>query len=107
MNEPIWKKNGKVVTKEEFREGVEPIDWSATTLPRASKTYQEDDPLISESIGCMPHQVSEFRESIREEGITGAKVLDSGQVAFTSKSARRSLMKMFKKHDADGGYGDG
>jgi len=106
MNEPVYKINGKAVPKEEFNKGND-SNWLKASPPMVSKTYQEHDPLISDSLGCLPNQVPEMREEIRKRGITGAKVRNNGQLEFTSRRGRNEVMKMRGKHDADGGFGDG
>ena len=105
MSEPIWKINGKVVAKKDFNKGNK---WNGDDVPRrrAPQTYQADNPLVSESLGCMPGQVKEYRESIKEAGITGVNVRDNGQAVITSKGGRNGLLKLHNKHDLDGGYGD-
>ena len=54
----------------------------------------------------MKAQVQEAREAIRQHNIPGAAVHDDGKVQFTSRRARRDLLKMRGLHDQDGGYSD-
>jgi hypothetical protein len=70
--------------------------------------YSEARPLISEGLGCLPHQVPEMRKLVKERQLTGVTILDSGQAAFTSrgKCGRKGLSNMRGLVDADGGYGD-
>lgn len=79
---------------------------SVIGIPMVANTYTEHDPLISDGVGCMKSQVPELRETIRRHGIQGAAVMDNGQVRFTSRKARKQLLKVRGLADADGGYGD-
>ena len=98
------KLNGKEVTPEEFHKKG-PVGGNG--IPMGTCTYQDHAPLISEGLGCMKSQVSEMREAIRERGIQGAHVRDSGQIEFTSRQARADVCHMRGLADADGGYSDG
>ena len=77
-----------------------------------ANTYTEHDPLISDSLGCMRHQVPEMRQMIEREGIQGVKVMDNGQLRITSRRGRNAMMRTLSEirgvsmHDMDGGYGD-
>lgn len=103
MNKVVYKLNGKVVSKEEFRAGAKP-DFSAP--PMTANTYTDHDPLISEGMGCMKSQVGELRETIRQHNIQGAQVKDNGQVVLTSRRARKELLAVRGLVDSDGGYSD-
>lgn len=96
--------NGKEVTREEFRAGSK-SDWLQGASMSAS-TYSEHDPLISEGVGCMKSQVPELRAEIRKHGIVGAQVKDNGQVVFTSRRARKELLRVRGLIDNEGSYGD-
>lgn len=76
-------------------------------VPMIAATYTEHSPLMSDGLGCMRSQVPELRETIRKHGIQGAEVTNSGQVRFTSRRARKELLKVRGLVDNDGGYGDG
>lgn len=106
MSGVTYKYNGKNVTKEDL-EKLMPSkpDW-LDGAPMAANTYSEHDPLISEGCGVMKAQVGEAREMIRKHGIQGASVLDSGQVRFTSRRARKEFLACRGFHDRDGGYSD-
>ena len=98
--------NGKEVSRKEFfrrrRTG-------GGGVPMTTHTYNSENPLVSESLGCLPHQVPEMRQIIEREGLTGVNVRDDGAVEFTSRgdTGRRGLMKLRACHDNDGCYGDG
>ena len=106
MSEIVSKYNGRVVTQEEL-DRLLPVkeDWLAGP-PMTANTYSEHDPLISEGCGVMKSQVGEAREMIRRHGIQGAAVHDNGQIRFTSRRARKELLKMRGLVDNDAGYGD-
>lgn len=104
MRKHKLKLNGKWVTPEEFHAGGK-IGGDGT--PMATTAYREDNPLISEGLGCMRGQVPEMRETIRKHGIKGVRVRDSGQLEITSRQGRRELLRVRGLVDADGGYGDG
>lgn len=74
----------------------------------ACDTYSESSPLISESLGCLPHQVPARRAELAKLGLTGCHVLDDGRVALTDRGerGRRGLMKALNSHDEDAGYRD-
>lgn len=80
---------------------------SSTSSSPGIGAYSEANPLPSEGLGCMKSQVPEMRRVIRDHGIVGATVRDNGTVEFTSRGARRRLMKVRGLRDADGCYGDG
>ncbi len=98
----VYKVNGKVVTEEEFTEGSPGIDLD--TAPMVPNTYRTDKPMISESLGCKKSQVPEMREDLRRRGITGAKVLDNGQVEITCPNAHKEVLKMRGKKNVDEGF---
>lgn len=106
MSSIIRKYKGKEVTQEELDKLMPPKpDWlDAPSM--AANTYTEHNPLISEGCGVMKSQVSETRELVRRHGIQGAAVLDSGQVQFTSRRARKDFLAMRGFVDNDGSYGD-
>jgi len=93
---------GKVVEVKRKRRPV------ASGIP-AIGAYGEGNPLVSQGLGCMPHQVPEMRQVVKEAGLTGVHVRDDGAVELTSRgnAGRRGLMKLRGFHDNDGGYGDG
>lgn len=106
MSEITYTYNGRTVTREELDKLVpNKPDWLSRPAMTAN-TYTEHDPLISEGCGVMPGQVKETRAAIRQHGIQGAAVLDSGQIRFTSKRARNEFLRMRGLHDIDGGYND-
>lgn len=95
--------NGKKVSGKDFhRRG--PVGGSG--VPMTNNAYSQADPLISEGLGCMRGQVPEMREAIRERGISGVEVLDSGQLSITSRRGRKEICRMRGLADADGGYSD-
>jgi hypothetical protein len=96
--------NGKNVTREEFLAGA-PGD-GLKSPPRTANTYRGHDPLISDGLGCMKAQVPELRDVIREHGIKGVVVRDSGQLEITSRRGRAELCKVRGLADKDGGFGD-
>lgn len=104
MNEIKFKINGKEVSAEEFSKGAN-REWlkNRTLLPN---TYRAHDPLISDSIGCMKHQVPEMREVIRKHNIKGVQVRNSGQLEITSRRGRKELLNVRGLVDADGCFGD-
>ena len=105
-----YRLNGKTVSREEFTAGAR-RDW-LQGAPMAANTYREHDPLISEGLGCMKSQVPEMRKMLKEEGIQGVSILDSGQARITSRRGRNALIKKLSEfhnvnlHDMDGGFGD-
>lgn len=106
MNKVVTKHNGKVVSKEELDKLMPPKpDWLEGPAMTAN-TYTETDPLISEGCGVHRTQVGEAREMIRRHNIVGAQVLESGQVRFTSRRARREFLSRRGLHDNDAGYSD-
>lgn len=106
----IYKRNGQVVTREEFCAGARE-DW-LEGAPMTANTYTEHDPLISEALGCMKSQVPDMRKMVKREGIQGVEIMDSGQARITSRRGRNQLMRVLSEirgnqyHDIDGGYGD-
>ena len=106
MSRIIRKHKGKEITEEELDKLMpRKADW-LDAPPMATNTYTEHDPLISEGCGVMKSQVSETRELVRRHGIRGAAVLDSGQVSFTSRRARKDFLAMRGFSDMDAGYSD-
>ena len=104
MREHKLKLNGKEVTPAEFhRDG--PV--GARGVPMVTTTYTDAKPLISDGMGCMKSQVPELRDTIRRHGIQGARVLSNGQIQFTSRRARREVLRVRGLCDSDGGYSDG
>lgn len=110
MSKVAYILNGKEVTAEEFRAGAK-SDW-LDGPPMTSNTYTENDPLISDGLGCMKKQVPAMRQMIESEGIQGVQIMDNGQARITSRRGRNQLMKTLSEirgynyHDIDGGYGD-
>lgn len=103
MKKHKLKLNGKEVTPAEFhRHG--PIGGDGVAM--VSGAYGEAAPLVSDGVGCMKSQVPELRKTIKRHGIQGAEVMDNGQVRFTSRRARRELLRVRGFVDADGGYSD-
>jgi len=96
--------NGKEVTEEEFHKDG-PVGGEG--LPMLTQTYTTANPLISESLGCMPSQVDEMRETLNERGIKGVEVMNNGALAISSRNGRREVMAMKGQHDNDGCFGDG
>jgi len=99
-----YKINGNKVTEEEWHahKGAG-LDGSA---PMGTVAYSESNPLISDGLGCMKSQIPELRDTIRRHGIHGARVLNDGQIQFTSRRARRELLRVRGLCDNDGGYSD-
>lgn len=112
MSTILTQYKGRTVTKEELDRLMPPKANWLEAPPMAANTYSEHDPLISEGLGCMKHQVKDMRKMIESEGIQGINVLDSGQVRITSRRGRNQLIRTLSEirgvnmHDADGGYGD-
>ena len=103
MKEHRYKRNGKFVTREEFFRGGK---IGGDGIPMfAGTAYTTANPLKSEALGRVKSMIPELREEIRD--IPGAEVNDKGQVEFTSRSARTEMLRRYKLHDNDGGYGDG
>lgn len=97
--------NGRKVNREEFLAGA-PGD-GLKTPPRTANTYTEHDPLISDGCGVMKAQVPEARSILDAHKIPGVAVLDSGQMRFTSRRARKEWLRIRGLNDSDGGYSDG
>lgn len=103
----VHKYKGKVVTSEELDKLMpRKADWLESPS-MAANTYTEHNPLISEGCGVMRAQVGETRQLIEKHRIQGAAVLDSGQIRFTSRRARKEFLAMRGLVDNDGGYSDG
>ena len=114
QNRIPYVRGGKVVTREEFDRTTRewphvPVTEPNKDVPMVPRTYTDAEPLVSESLGVLPHQVAEARETYRAEGLSGVRVRDDGAVEFTArgKTGRVGLMKLRGKFDRDGGYGDG
>ena len=107
MSQIIRKYNGKLVTKEELNELLPPKEDWLESPPMVTDTYSEHDPLISEGCGVMKSQVKETRKVLESHKIPGVSVLDSGQMRFTSRRARKEWLRLRGLNDADGGYSDG
>lgn len=97
--------NGKQLTREEFESLPGKPGWLEAPFMTAH-TYSEDNPLVSEGMGCMRAQVPELRQIIRKHSIQGVRVRDNGQLEITSRQGRRDLLRVRGMHDADGSYGD-
>ena len=97
-----YRINGKEATEEEFYS----LPSKPIGSPMVANTYTEHDPLISDGVGCMKSQVPEMRDTIRVHGIQGAQVMNNGQIRFTSRRARRDLLRVRKLVDNDASYGD-
>ena len=97
--------NGRKVSRDEFCAGAR-RDWLAGP-PMTANTYREHDPLISDGCGVMKSQVKETREILDAHKIPGVAVLDSGQMRFTSRRARKEWLRIRGLNDQDGGYSDG
>ena len=97
--------NGRKVSRDEFCAGARQ-DWLAGP-PMTANTYREHDPLISDGCGVMKSQVKETREILDAHKIPGVAVLDSGQMRFTSRRARKEWLRIRGLNDQDGGYSDG
>jgi hypothetical protein len=106
MSAVVYKYNGREVSREELDRLMPPKDNWLDGAPMATNTYSDHDPLLSDGCGVMKAQVGEARELIRKHGIQGAAVLDSGQIRFTSRRARKEFLSMRGLRDQDGGYGD-
>jgi hypothetical protein len=106
MSAILYQYKGQTVTKEELDRLMPPKTNWLEAPSMAAKTYSEHDPLISEGCGVMKTQVGEARAAIRQHGIVGAQVLDSGQVRFTSRRARKEFLRMRGMNDNEGSYGD-
>lgn len=106
MSDIVYKYRGKAVTHDQL-DSLMPrksnwLDGSAMV----ANTYTEHDPLISEGCGVMKSQVAETRQLIEKHKIQGAAVLDSGQIRFTSRRARKDFLQMRGLVDIDGGWSD-
>lgn len=106
MSTIVRKYNGRTVTKDELDKVLPPKkDWLEAP-PMVADTYSEHDPLISEGCGVMKSQVGETRAILDTHKIPGVAVLDSGQMRFTSRRARKEWLRIRGLHDQDGSYGD-
>lgn len=109
MRKPVYKLNGQVITRKKF---LSLADAFTPGVPMTANTYRGHDPLISEGLGCMKAQVPKMRRMIKDEGIQGVLVRDSGQLEITSRRGRKKLIRTLSEIrgerlcDADGGYGD-
>lgn len=106
MSKVRYKFNGKDVTKDELDKLLPPKKGWLKAPAMVSDTYSEHDPLISDGCGVMKAQVGETRELIKKHNVQGAAVLNSGQMRFTSRRARKQWLQIRGLHDNDGGYGD-
>lgn len=107
MSKIVLKYNGKEVSKGELDTYLPPKkDW-LDAPPMSANTYSEHDPLISEGCGVMKSQVKETRAILDTHKIPGVAVLNSGQMRFTSRRARRDWLRIRGLNDQDAGYGDG
>ncbi len=100
----IYRRNGKVVSREDFQKGRK-SNWLEVP-PMVPNTYTEHDPLLSEGCGVMKSQVGEAREMIKRHNIQGAAVLPSGKLRFTSRRARKEFLNRRGFVDNQAGYGD-
>ena len=104
MRKHKLKLNGKEVTPAEFhRRGKV----GGGGIPMVTRTYRDHAPLISDGLGCMKSQVDDMRAAVAKRGIHGVRVLDNGQLEFTSRRGRRDVLEMRGLVDGDGGYSDG
>jgi hypothetical protein len=102
----VQKYKGKEVSQEEL-DKLMPRKANWLEAPSmAANTYTEHDPLISEGCGVMKAQVGEARDIARKHSIQGMSVLDSGQIQFTSRRARKEWLTVRGLNDQDGGYSD-
>lgn len=102
----VYKLNGQRVSREQFFEHAKKNkDWLSKPA-MTSNTYTEHNPLISDGCGVMKDQVGEAREMITKHSIQGAQVLDSGQIRFTSRRARKEFLQRRGLNDQDAGFGD-
>ena len=101
----VHKRNGKRVTEAEFHRAG-PV--GRPGIPSISKTYSGAKPLVSQGAGCLPNQVPEMREFVKEQGLSGVDVRPDGSVAFSSRgdNGRRGLLRARGLVDNDGGFGD-
>lgn len=106
MSGIIRKYNGRVVSQEELNKVLPPKKGWIKSPPMTANTYSEHDPLISEGCGVMKSQVGETRKVLEAHKIPGVAVLDSGQMRFTSRRARRDWLRIRGLNDQDAGYGD-
>jgi len=102
----VRKYNGRPVTKEELDKLLPPKEDWLEAPPMVTDTYSEHDPLISEGCGVMKSQVKETRQVLELHKIPGVSVLDSGQMRFTSRRARKDWLRIRGLNDQDGGYSD-
>lgn len=100
-----YRINGKTVSKEEW-DAKKGAGLDFKSAPLGTVAYSESAPLISDGIGCMRAQVSEYREEVKRHGIRGVRILDNGQVEITSRRGRRDLLRLRGLVDNEGGYGD-
>lgn len=106
MSKIVHKYKGKEVSEAELDRLVpRKADWLERPA-MAANTYTEHNPLVSDGCGVMKSQVGETRDLIKKHRIQGAAVMDSGQVRFTSRRARKEFLRMRGFRDLDGGYGD-
>ncbi len=106
MSKVILKYNGREVSKGELDTYMPPKkDWLESPAMSAN-TYSEHDPLISEGCGVMKSQVKETRAILNAHKIPGVAVLNSGQMRFTSRRARKEWLRIRGLNDQDSGYSD-
>lgn len=106
MSKIVRKYNGREVSKGELDTYMPPKkDWLESPAMTAN-TYSEHDPLISEGCGVMKSQVKETRAILDAHKIPGVAVLNSGQMRFTSRRARKDWLRIRGLNDQDAGYSD-
>lgn len=99
-----YKINGKSVTPQQWH--ARPGVGLRGGVPMGTVAYSESKPLISDGIGCLKSQVPEMRQMLKDRGVRGVRVKDSGQLEITSRRGRADLLRIRGLCDADGGYSD-
>lgn len=89
-----------------YIEGVGAVDGAERETGAAATTYNSGKPLKSRGLSCHSTQADEFREMYKQHEIQGVDVAPDGTHYFTSRKARKQVMKVRGVHDHNGGYGD-
>jgi hypothetical protein len=107
-----YKLNGKRVSREEFLAGA-PGGSFLERIPMIATACRQNNPRRTESIGVLPHQVSEERRKLqvlKDKGeLTGVSICDDGSVEYTCNGEQGAIgWQRYRgnKVNLDGGYSD-
>lgn len=79
---------------------------AAAAGPMVNNAYARK-PVRSFGLAVHPSQVNDMRQRVAEAGANqGCEVRNDGSVHFTSRSARKRVLRHLGYYDRDGGYGD-